>query len=113
MRTIVHAYNTTMNMKIDGKGYLDFTDDILEPLLCDIIRVNKNFVSQQNSFVLKQVKKSPKCRNNQKKSTFTFKCEQCDESFQTDPLLNGHKENEHCDYSPNSPPMNLRRLKIM
>ena len=66
MRTTVHAYNTTMNMKIDGKGYLDFTDNILEPLLCDIIRVNENFVSQQNNFVLKQVGKSPKSRSNQK-----------------------------------------------
>ena len=32
-RIVVHSYNSTQNMKVEGKGYIDFTNDFWSPIL--------------------------------------------------------------------------------
>ena len=51
-RVVIHSYNSTQNMKIEGKGYIDFIEKYLEPYFLQRIKKVESRINEYNKKVV-------------------------------------------------------------
>ena len=105
-RLVLHAYNGTQNLMIQGKNYEHFAIDVLAPYFSSKIEESLEKIVNFNSHVKEQLgpKKSLKM-----KSIKPYSCPQCNVKTKTPSDLKVHMKSCHSKPSINSP----KRNKIM
>ena len=96
-RIVVHFYNSTQNMKVEGKGYIDFTNDFLEPYFEQVLSSLNPKIEKCNKRIIKDLGKPQIRRSTRYKPVSEFKCKTCASSFLTHRQLALHKEALHLD----------------
>ena len=98
LKVVIHSYNTTQNMKIDGKGYLKFIEKYLEPYYNDNIKRMEKRIIESNRKILNDLSKAPKTpvtRSTRYKPVSNFKCNKCDFASLDHKQLRVHKAYQH------------------
>ena len=105
-RLVLHAYNGTQNLMIQGKNYEHFAIDVLAPYFSSKIEESLEKIVNFNSHVKEQLgpKKSLKM-----KSIKPYGCPQCNVKTKTPSDLKVHMKSCHSKLGINSP----KRNKIM
>ena len=101
-KVVMHCYNSTQNLKIEGGNYVDFVENFLEPLLLSNIEKTKSEISNLDRSIIANldVKKAPFKPSSLKKirSQIYFKgskCTTCDKTFESNSKLRMHKMIDH------------------
>ena len=89
-----HIYNSTQRIKIEGKGFRDFVDNVLEPHFSKIIQSQKSEIAYYDANVLETLTSKKVKRSNVKSS---FSCQHCEFLCKTAVTLNKHKISSHSD----------------
>ena len=111
-KVVMHCYNTTQNIMINGIGYLNFSDHFLEPLFREQVEVFKSKISEyDNAVKLSLSAKGRPVRAKSVKSVLSvsqqaiFGCKKCDNRFDSLLKLKRHKIAYHSkslNFSDNS-----------
>ena len=96
-KIVVHSYNSTQNMKVEGKGYIEFIKVILEPYFKQILSNLDPKIEQCNRRIIKDLGKPQIRRSTRYKPVSEFKCKTCASNFSTHRQLAQHKEAIHMD----------------
>ena len=75
-RIVIHCYNSTQNIKVEGSGYLKFCDDYLEPMFLESIDRNVTKIQEYDEFIMKSFgpTKPVLRRSTRYKPILHFKC---------------------------------------
>ena len=100
-KVVIHCYNSTQNLKVEGSIYLSFIDRFLYPLLITQVQDVKESIAQYDSklketFSTKKPMRGMSVKSinnsiNQKLST----CKKCDRKFNNMSDLKMHKHTDH------------------
>ena len=92
IKVVIHSYNTTQNMKIDGKGYIQLIEKYLEPYFNDNIKRMERHIVESNKNILTDLSNAPKTQvtrstrykpvSNFKEAWRTHICHEMNISFQ-------------------------------
>ena len=96
-KIVVHSYNSTQNMKVEGKGYIEFIKVFLEPYFKQILSNLDPKIEQCNRRIIKDLGKPQIRRSTRYKPVSEFKCKTCASNFLTHRQLAQHKEAIHMD----------------
>lgn len=94
-RVVIHSYNSTQNMKVEGKGYLELIDKYLEPYFLEIISKSGQSITEYNRKVVSNLAKPAVRRSTRYKPVSNFKCKRCDHTFGNIRQLKVHKNAIH------------------
>ena len=94
-RIVVHSYNSTQNMKVEGKGYLNFIEIFLEPYFRDILSKLTEKIKTYNKKVIQDFLKPQIRRSTRYKPVSEFRCKKCASNFGTHRQLTAHKAALH------------------
>ena len=102
-KVVMHCYNSTQNIKVEGSAYLDFIKIFLEPLFLSNIEVMKQkIVDYDKNVVTTLIKNAGKpLKRKSVKSIRSiinqpfFQCTRCDDAFDSYMKLKKHKVSEH------------------
>ena len=75
-RIVVHSYNSTQNMKVEGKGYSYFIEEFLEPIFTKNVSNLHQRIEKCNRKIIKDLGKSQVKRTTRYKPVSDFKCKQ-------------------------------------
>ena len=108
-RLVIHIYNSTQNLMIQGKNYEKFAIDILKPFFAQKIEFSKEKIIRINDEVKKNL--GPK-KPLKSKAGVPFKCPQCEHLTLTKGELKVHMKT--CHTKPGiSPPKSTKFMKIL
>ena len=82
-RVVIHSYNSTQNMKVEGKGYLEFIQRYLEPYFLQRIQDNDARITEYNMKIVGNLTKPVVRRSTQYKPASQFICKKCDHTLET------------------------------
>ena len=104
-RLVIHVYNGTQNLMVQGKNYQKFAIDILKPFFIQKIEVAKEKITKINDEVKQTLgtKKSLKCQSGK-----PFKCPQCEQKTLTKGELKMHMKT--CHTKPGISPLKSRKI---
>ena len=102
-KVVVHCYNSTQNLKVEGRSYLLFIDKFLRPLLESQIEEQRDNIEAYDSNIKvalgsKHLRRKSVRISAIKGSSYYLKgltCKSCDVSFKSVTDLNKHKKMEH------------------
>ena len=80
-RVVLHSYNSTQNMKVEGKGYLEFIETYLEPHFLQMIRKSDPKIAEYNKNVIGNFAKPTVRRSTRYPPASKFICKKCDNTF--------------------------------
>ena len=101
-KVIMHCYNTTQNILVNGIGYLNFSEHFLEPLFKEQVSKLKKQITQYDDAV--KISLSARGRPLRGKSLKSirseiqqskFLCQKCDNQFESFSKLKKHKAIDH------------------
>ena len=98
IKVVIHSYNTTQNIKIDGKGYIQFIETYLEPYFNDDIKRMERHIVESNRNILTDLSNAPKTpvtRSTRYKPVSNFECNKCDFVSLDHKQLRVHKTYKH------------------
>ena len=102
-RLVLHAYNSTQNLMVQGKNYENFGLKCLQPFFVEKIELTKNRIIKVNN----DVKEAFGPRNGLRaKPEMPFSCPQCDVKAKTNGDLKVHMKSCHTKPGINSPNKN-------
>ena len=102
-KIVMHCYNSTQNIKVEGSIYLHFIRRFLEPLFLSNIEIMKAKIIEYDKAVIKTLNaklgrpikpRSAKSIRSDINQPF-FSCKHCDDAFYSYSKLRRHKLNEH------------------
>ena len=102
-KVVMHCYNSTQNIKVEGSIYLDFIRRFLEPLFLSNIELMKAKIVEYDKAVITALNAKPgrpikprsvKSIRSDINQPF-FSCTNCDDAFSTYSKLRRHKITEH------------------
>ena len=96
-KTVVHSYNSTQNMKVEGKGYIDFIQDFLEPYFKQVLSNLNSKIDKCNRRIIHDLGKPQVRRSMRYKPVSEFRCKTCASNFITHKQLVQHKVDVHAD----------------
>ena len=100
-KAVLHFYNTTQNVKVDGSIYIDFIERFLEPLFLSNIKSMKTQIAEFDKSVIKTLNSGKPIKPISIKSIRSninqpfFSCQKCDDAFDSFSKLRRHKVTEH------------------
>ena len=101
-KVVIHSYNSTQNIKIDGSVYLHFIEHFLAPVVqsnIDKLRKEINDYDDKvmSTFSLRGRPLRPRSVKNIRSiiNQLQFKCKKCDNKFESHTQLKKHKFEEH------------------
>ena len=117
-KVVMHCYNSTQNVKVEGSGYLNFIENFLEPLFLSNLECSKMKIVDYDRSVmvaLLGVRGRPIRARSVKKVRSVinyphFLCKKCDSAFDSYILLKKHRVTEHTK-SFNSSQNSIRSIK--
>ena len=99
MKVVIHSYNSTQNMKVDGKGYIQCIERYLEPYFNEKIEKMENSIAEWNKNILNTLNKptrtTPVTRSTRYKPVTNFKCKNCEFVSLSHRQLKMHKISQH------------------
>ena len=108
-KAVIHCYNSTQNLKVDGKMFLYFVELYLQPLFMKEIEANKEKIAEYDKAVIVSLKeervplkqKTPRRATRSVKNVRSviqlpyFICKKCGFKTKSNALLKKHKLTEH------------------
>ena len=101
-RFVLHAYNSTQNLMVQGKNYEDFALNCLQPFFMEKIENAKERIRKVNNDIKKAFGPRSQIEEDSEK---TFSCPQCEIKTKTNSNLKVHIKSCHSKpaiYSPNN-----------
>ena len=95
-KVVLHLYNTTQRILVNGHGYEDFIEFFLKPFFEAKVHDYPNEILKVNNEVIKKFGPKTVKRSNVKyKGGSVFNCNKCEFTFKTQIMLNKHKDSDH------------------
>ena len=97
-KVVMHCYNSTQNLKIEGAAYLAFIEKYFTPIIMSEIEAVKEKIITYDSKVIVTLgkKKGPlKGKTTKKVRSIINHCKKCDKKFETNNALRQHKFVNH------------------
>ena len=95
-KIVLHLYNTTQRVLVNGHGYEEFVVSFLKPFFEAKVQEYPNEISNINNEVIKKFGPKTVKRSSVKyKGGSVFSCNQCETTFKSQMMLNKHKDNDH------------------
>ena len=101
-RIVMHGYNSTCNLKVEGTTYLSFIENYLTPLFDKAVATNKDKIIDSDNIIIKSLGASNKVRASRSVKSIRSSinqahiiCKKCDCTFNSSTHFRKHKHSEH------------------